>query len=71
MQNMERINPRLTFEQTLRIVSLELQQFTSGTTNLGQDERDMSNLALVSLSVFSSELIFCQRPSHTSLNNEP
>ena len=71
MHNMERMRPRLTFQLTLGSFSLELPQFTSGTMNLGQYERDTPNLSLVSETVLSSELFIDQHPSHTNPHNPP
>lgn len=46
----------VTLEQTLGILFIELEQFTSSTTNLGQHEGDTPDLALVAQTVLSGEL---------------
>ena len=52
----ETANERVTLEQTLRVLVVELEQFTSGTTDLGQDESDTPDLALVAQTVLAGEL---------------
>ena len=49
----------LTFEETLGFFGLEFQQLTSGTSDLGQDERDTLDLSLVMGIIFSSKLHVC------------
>lgn len=61
-------NGRLTLEQTLGVLGLELQELTGGTTNLGQDERDAPDLALVAETVLSSELPNHQPAPHIPLS---
>lgn len=52
----ESANEGVTLEETLRILRIELQQFTGGTTDLGQDEGDTPDFTLVAETVFSGEL---------------
>ena len=46
----------VTLEETLRVLGVELEQLTRGTTNLGQDEANAPDLALVAEAVFAGEL---------------
>ena len=46
----------VTLEQPLGILVIELEQLTSSTTNLGQDETDTPNLALVAQTVLAGKL---------------
>ena len=46
----------VTLEETLRVLRVELEQFTSRTTNLGQDETNAPDLALVAQAVLAGEL---------------
>lgn len=46
----------VSLEETLGILLVELQELTSGPTNLGQDEGDAPDFALVAETVFSSKL---------------
>lgn len=47
---------RRTLEESLGVFGLELEELTGGTTDLGEDERDTPDLALVAETVLSSEL---------------
>ena len=49
-------NESITLEKTLGILVIELEQFTGSTTNLGQDETNAPDFALVTETVFSGEL---------------
>jgi hypothetical protein len=57
-------NEGIAFEKTLRILLIKLKQFTSGTTDLGQNEGDAPDLALVAKAVLASEL--CPSVSFTT-----
>lgn len=46
----------VTLEETLGVLGVELQELTSGTTNLGEGETDAPNLALVAETIFTSKL---------------
>ena len=46
----------VTLEKTLGILIIELEQLTSCTTNLGEDETDAPNLALVAKTILAGEL---------------
>ena len=46
----------VTLEKTLGVLVVELEQLTSGTTDLRQDETDAPNLALVAEAVLAGEL---------------
>ena len=46
----------VTLEETLGVLVVELEQLTSGTTNLRQDETDAPDLALVAETILASEL---------------
>ena len=46
----------VTLEETLRVLVVELEEFTSGTTNFGESEGDSPNLALVAETVLAGEL---------------
>ena len=46
----------VTLEETLGILRVELEQLTGRTTNLGQDETDTPDLALVAQAVLAGEL---------------
>lgn len=48
----------VTLEQTLGILVIELEEFTSSTTDLGEDEGNSPDLALVAQTVFTSELSY-------------
>lgn len=52
----ESTNEGVTLEQPLGILVIELEQLTSSTTNLGQDETDTPNLALVAQTVLAGKL---------------
>ena len=54
----------VTLEQTLGILVIELKKFTSSTTDLGEDEGNSPDLALVAETVFTSEL---SRRRHSAL----
>lgn len=53
----ETANEGVSLEKTLGVLVIELEEFTSGTTNLGQDKGNAPNLALVAETVLSSELM--------------
>ena len=53
----ESTNEGVTLEQPLGILVIELEQLTSSTTNLGQDETNAPNLTLVAEAVLAGELI--------------
>ena len=46
----------VTLEETLGVFRVELEQLTGRTTNLGQDETDTPDLALVAQAVLAGEL---------------
>lgn len=46
----------ISLEKSLGVLLVQLEELSGGTTNLGQDERDAPNLALVAETVLSSEL---------------
>lgn len=46
----------VTLEQTLRVLGVELEQLTGSTTDLGQDETNAPDLALVAEAVLAGEL---------------
>ena len=46
----------VTLEETLRVLGVELEQLTRGTTDLGQDEANAPDLALVAEAVLAGEL---------------
>jgi len=46
----------VTLEETLGVLVIELEELTGSTTNLGKDEGNAPNLALVTETVFSSKL---------------
>ena len=46
----------VTLEKTLGVLVIELKQLTGRTTDLGQDETDTPNLALVAKTVLAGEL---------------
>ena len=50
----------VTLEKTLGVLVIELEEFTSSTTNLGQGETNTPDLTLVAKAVFAGEL-FKQR----------
>lgn len=52
----EPADERVTLEKTLGVLRVELEQLTSGTTNLRQDETDTPDLALVAQTVLAGEL---------------
>lgn len=52
----ESSNKSVTLEKSLGILVIELEKFTSGTTNLGQDETNTPDLALVAQTVLAGEL---------------
>ena len=54
----ETANEGVTLEETLGILVIELEQLTGSTTNLGQDEANAPDLALVAEAVLASELKF-------------
>ena len=51
----------VTLEETLRVLGVELQELTGSTTNLGQDEANAPDLALVAEAVLASELKFGEK----------
>ena len=53
----ETANQGVTLEKTLGVLVIELEQLTGSTTDLGQDETDTPDLALVAEAVLASELI--------------
>ena len=52
----ETADERVTLEETLRVLVVELQQLTGSTTDLRQDETNAPNLALVAEAVLAGEL---------------
>jgi hypothetical protein len=46
----------VTLEETLGVLGIELEKLTGGTTDLGEDEGNAPDLALVAETVFSGEL---------------
>ena len=52
----ETANEGITLEQTLGVLVIELEEFTSSTTNLGKDETDTPDLTLVAETVLAREL---------------
>jgi hypothetical protein len=52
----ESANERVTLEEPLRVLIVKLEQFTSCTADLGKDEGDTPNLALVAQAVLAGEL---------------
>jgi hypothetical protein len=48
----------VALEEALGVLVVELEQLTRGTPNLGQDERNTPDLALVAEAVFARELFF-------------
>jgi hypothetical protein len=46
----------VTLEKTLGVLVVELEELTRGTPDLGEDERDTPDLALVAEAVFTREL---------------
>ena len=59
----------VTLEETLRVLGVELEQLTGSTTDLGQDETNAPDLALVAQAVLASELA-CRKAS-TSVVRSP
>ena len=55
-------NEGVTLEKPLGVLVVELEQLTSGTTNLGQNKTDTPDLALVAQTVLAGELTV--RQSH-------
>ena len=53
----ETANKGITLEETLGVLVVELEELTSGTTDLGEDEGDTPDLALVAETVFTSKLM--------------
>ena len=49
-------NQGIALEETLRVLLVELEQLTGSTTDLGQDETNAPDLALVAQAVLASEL---------------
>jgi len=54
----EPTNERISFEETLRVLCIELEQLTSSTTNFREDERDAPDFALVAQAVLAGKLQF-------------
>ena len=52
----ETANEGVTLEETLRVLVIELEQLTSRTTDLGKDETNAPDLALVAEAVLAGEL---------------
>ena len=52
----ETADKSVTLEETLGVLGVELQELTSGTTNLGEGEADAPDLTLVAEAVFTSKL---------------
>ena len=52
----ETANQGVTLEKTLGILVIELEQLTGSTTDLGEDETNAPDLALVAEAVLASEL---------------
>lgn len=52
----ETANKSVTLEETLGVLGVELQELTSGTTNLGKCETNAPDLTLVAETVFTSKL---------------
>ena len=46
----------VTLEEPLRVLRIELEELTGGTTNFRKNERDTPDLALVAKTVFASKL---------------
>ena len=49
-------NQGVTLEETLGVLGVELEQLTGSTTDLGQNETNAPDLALVAQAVLASEL---------------
>lgn len=52
----ETADKSVTLEETLGVLVIELEELTGSTTNLGKNEGNAPNLALVAETVLSSEL---------------
>ena len=52
----ETANEGVTLEETLGVLSIELEELTGRTTDLGQDETNAPDLALVAKTVLAGEL---------------
>ena len=52
----ETTDKSVTLEETLGVLGVELEQFTSSTTNLGERETNAPDLALVAETVLAGEL---------------
>ena len=52
----ETANQGVTLEKTLGVLVIELEQLTGSTTDLGQDETNAPDLALVAQTVLAREL---------------
>lgn len=52
----EPADERIALEETLGVLVVELEQLTRGTTDLGQDQGDTPDLALVAQAVLAREL---------------
>ena len=57
----------VTLEKTLGVLVIELKQLTGRTTDLGQDETDTPNLALVAKTVLAGELQMWPRSFESEL----
>jgi hypothetical protein len=55
----ETTDERIALKETLRVLVVELKQLTRGTANLGENERDTPDLALVAEAVLAGELQMC------------
>ena len=55
-------NQGVTLEETLGVLGVELEQLTGSTTDLGQNETNAPDLALVAQAVLASELA-CRKAS--------
>jgi len=52
----ETANEGVTLEETFGVLVIELEELTSSTTNLGQDQGDTPDFAFVAQTVFTGEL---------------
>ena len=65
----ETTDKSVTLEQTLGVLVIELEEFTSSTTDLGEDESNSPDLALVAETVFTSELSYCRHSASADKQN--
>ena len=68
----ETANKGVTLEKTFGVLVIELEEFTSSTTNLGKDETDTPDLTLVAQAVLAGELfgLGCLNSDHMFLDEE-